>query len=141
MAGTAAWLAFAGTGMHAVAAEILPPPRAVDAALLALGAHTKLGAVEAPEQVRLTLPKLIEDGAMVPVTVQSTLSGVRDVLVLADMNPAPIAAQFRIGPGVAARISVRIKLARSGRVFAAVRTADGLYWTAADAEVTVGGCS
>jgi sulfur-oxidizing protein SoxY len=127
--------------MHGVAADILPARGNVDAALVALGADTKLGAMEAPERVRLTLPKRIEDGAMVPVSVRSTMSGVRDVLVLADMNPAPIAAQFRIGPGLAARISVRIKLAGSGRVYAAVRTADGLYWTAADAEVTVGGCS
>jgi len=122
-------------------ADILPPSGGVDAALAALAADTEEGVATASERVQLTLPKLIEDGAVVPVTVQTTLADVRDIYVLADMNPAPIAAEFRMGPGMAPRISVRIKLAGSGRVFGVVRTVDRLHWTLAAAEVTVGGCS
>jgi sulfur-oxidizing protein SoxY len=119
----------------------MPPPGAAEAALAALGAATPAGATEAPDRVRLTLPDFIEDGASVPVTVTSTLPGVEEIYLLADMNPMPIAAQFRMGAGTAARLSVRVKLAGSGRVYGAVRTADGLHWTAADAKVSTGGCS
>lgn len=76
-----------------------------------------------------------------PVSISAELPDVREIYILADMNPAPIAAQFRVGPGVAPRISVRIKLADSGHVYGAVRTGDRLYWTTKAAEVTVGGCS
>jgi predicted secreted protein len=60
---------------------------------------------------------------------------------MADVNPLPIAARFRLGEGVAPRISARIKLAGSGRVYGAVRTPTGLLWTSARAEVAVGGCN
>lgn len=137
----AAGLALMACGVQRLAnADLLPPAGAVDAALAALGAETKGGAVEAPERVQLTLPRLIENGAVVPVTVATSIPDVRAIYVLADMNPTPIAALFRLGAGMAPQMSVRIKLAGSGRVYGAVQAADGLYWTAADAAVTVGGC-
>lgn len=122
-------------------ASILPPSGAVDALLAALAADTAQGEAGGSDSVQLTLPKLIEDGAVVPVTVQSILGDVREIYVLADMNPSPIAAEFRVAPGMAPHISVRIKLAGSGRVLGVVRTAERLHWTAAVAEVTAGGCS
>ncbi|WP_462328738.1 thiosulfate oxidation carrier protein SoxY [Thiohalocapsa halophila] len=136
-----AGLVLMGCGVQRLArADILPPVGAVDAALAALGAGTEAGAIEAPDRVQLTLPQRIENGAVVPVTVEARLPDVRNIYVLADMNPTPIAAAFRLGAGLAPRLSVRVKLAGSGRVYGAVRTADGLYWTGADATVTVGGC-
>lgn len=132
-------LALAGIGLDRSQAEAWSR-QAVDAALSALGVDTEAGAIAAPDLVHLTLPDFIENGASVPVTVTSTLPSVEEIYVLADMNPAPIATRCRIGHGVAPRLSVRIKLADSGHVYGAVRTADGLYWTAADAQVTVGGC-
>ncbi|WP_295542878.1 thiosulfate oxidation carrier protein SoxY [uncultured Thiohalocapsa sp.] len=135
----AAGLALAGVGFDRLHANGLTR-QTVTTALAAIGAATRTGAVAAPDAVTLTLPDFIEDGASVPVTVTSTLPDIEDIYVLADMNPAPIATHCRLGRGVAPRLSVRIKLAGSGRVYGAVRTAGGLYWTAADAEVTVGGC-
>jgi sulfur-oxidizing protein SoxY len=141
-AGSAAWLTLAGLGLApAPHAAVLPPPGAVDATLAALAADTVAGVSTESEKVQVTLPKLIEDGAVVPVTVRTTLADVRDIYVLADMNPAPIAAEFRLGPGMAPRMSVRIKLAGSGRVYGVVRTADRLHWAAVPADVTLGGCS
>ncbi len=141
---SATCLALSGCGLQqAAAADALmpPPPGTVDAALAALAAGTVSGSRRTPDQIRLTLPGLIEDGASVPVSVATTLTDVQEIYVLADMNPMPIAAQFRLGPGVAGQMSVRVKLAGSGRVYGAVRTPEGLYWTTAKADVIVGGCS
>lgn len=134
-------LALGGWGLVRPAVAGSPPPvDHIAAALRALG--SKAGArPEASPLVHLTLPRLIEDGAVVPVSVSAELPDAREIYILTDMNPSPIAAQFRVGPGVAPRILVRIKLADSGRVYGAVRTADGLYWTTKVAAVTVGGCS
>jgi sulfur-oxidizing protein SoxY len=142
VASTAAWLTLAALGLAPVSrAAVLPPTGAVEGALAALAAGTVEGLATESDRVQLTLPKLIEDGAVVPVTVQTTLAEVRDIYLLADMNPAPIAAEFRIGSGMAPRMSVRIKLAGSGRVYGVVRTAKRLHWAAVPAEVTLGGCS
>jgi sulfur-oxidizing protein SoxY len=143
------WLVFAGCGLVSRAeASLAPPVDSVGAALAAIAgkaaASDKAVASDnavASNQVQIKLPQLIEDGAVVPVTVSTQLTGVRELYVLADMNPMPIAAQFRLGAGVAPRMALRVKLAGSGRVYAAVRTDAGLFWTAADAVVSVGGCS
>lgn len=138
---SALWLGFGGWGLIPIASADTSPPAEPIAAALATLAQMSGNRPTASSRVRLTLPRLIENGAVVPVSVTAELPDVREIYVLADMNPAPIAAQFRIGPGVAPRISVRIKLADSGRVYGAVRTQNGLYWTSDVANVTVGGCS
>jgi predicted secreted protein len=133
--GCGVWLALAGCGLVSRAAAAGQAPAGTIGAALAAIAHP------APSDgVQLTLPRFIEDGSAVPVTVTSDLSDVSALYVLADMNPMPIAAHFRIGPGMAPRMGLRIKLAGSGRVYGAARTAAGVFWTVRDAEVTVGGC-
>jgi len=134
---SAAWLAMAGGGLEGPAlAEMLSPAYSMDDALAAIARPARES-----EHVQLRLPERIEDGAMVPVTVTTDLTDVGALYVLADMNPVPIAAQFRLGAGMAPRISVRIKLAGSGRVYGAALRGDGLHWTAKAADVVVGGCS
>jgi sulfur-oxidizing protein SoxY len=137
------WLALVGCGLISRAeASLAPPVDSVGAALAAIAGNAAASDnAVASNQVQIKLPQLIEDGAVVPVTVSTQLTGVRELYVLADMNPMPIAAQFRLGAGVAPRMALRVKLAGSGRVYAAVRTDAGLFWTAADAVVSVGGCS
>jgi sulfur-oxidizing protein SoxY len=134
---SAVWLSLVGCGIVDRAAAVIQPPASdVGAALSALD-----GREAAPGEVELTLPKVIEDGSAVPVTVATTLPDVEEIFVMADVNPLPIAARFRLGEGVAPRISARIKLAGSGRVYGAVRTPTGLLWTSARAEVAIGGCN
>jgi sulfur-oxidizing protein SoxY len=104
-------------------------------ALLALG-----GAPEPSTQIVLDLPDVADDGAAVPVTVTSRLPGTREILIVVDGNPQPLAARFSIPAGTEPFIATRIRLAQSGTVYAAVRTDHGLYATARATQVTVGGC-
>jgi predicted secreted protein len=134
-------LAIAGCGFSGrlLADEIALPtvtPDGVTSALTAIDARARRS-----DRVRLTLPDRIEDGSSVPVTVTAELDDVTEIYILADMNPMPIAAQFRLGAGIAPRISVRIRLAASGQVYGAVHGRDGLHWTARSAEVIAGGCT
>ena len=130
-------LALAGCGMgDLVRAELLPPTYRVEDALAAIAVPAR-----ASDRVHLRLPERIEDGAAVPVTVTADLADVEALYVLTDMNPMPIAAWFRLGPGMAPRIAVRIKLAGNGRVYGAAKGRDGLHWTATAVEVLAGGCS
>jgi sulfur-oxidizing protein SoxY len=101
-----------------------------------------LGAVPAPSPlITLGAPALADNGAIVPITVSSALPGTREILLLVDGNPQPVAARFTIPSGTEPFVATRIRMAGNGTVYAAVRTDDGLLYAAARAiEVTVGGC-
>jgi sulfur-oxidizing protein SoxY len=98
------------------------------------------GVPEASTQITLDLPQVAENGALVPITVSSQLAGTREIWVVVDVNPQPMAVCFGIPNGTEPYVATRIRLAQSGTVFAAVRTEQGLYATARTIQVTVGGC-
>jgi sulfur-oxidizing protein SoxY len=91
-------------------------------------------------QIVLEAPELADNGAVVPITVTSRLPGTREMIILVDGNPQPVAARFTIPEGTQAFVAARIRMAQSGTIYAAVRTDDGLYMTARATQVTVGGC-
>jgi sulfur-oxidizing protein SoxY len=100
-----------------------------------------LGGVPTPSAlITLDAPVLADNGAAVPIAVTSALPGTREILLLVDGNPQPVAARFTIPPGTEAFVATRIRMAGNGTVYAAVRTDDGLYAAARAIEVTVGGC-
>jgi sulfur-oxidizing protein SoxY len=100
-----------------------------------------LGGVPAPSAlITLDAPTLADNGAVVPITVTSTLPGTREIMLLVDGNPQPVAARFTIPTGTEAYVATRIRMAGNGTVYAAVRTEDGLFAAARAIEVTVGGC-
>jgi sulfur-oxidizing protein SoxY len=104
-------------------------------AIGALGAVPALSAL-----IALDAPALADNGAVVPITVTSALPGTREIMLLVDGNPQPVAARFTIPAGTEAFVATRIRMAGNGTVYAAVRTDDGLYAAARAIEVTVGGC-
>ena len=91
-------------------------------------------------QITLELPQVAENGALVPITVSSQLGDTRDILILVDGNPQPVAACFSIPDGTEAYAATRIRLAQSGTVYVVVRTEEGLFSAARAIQVTVGGC-
>jgi sulfur-oxidizing protein SoxY len=100
-----------------------------------------LGAIPTPSAlITLDAPALADNGAIVPITVTSALPGTREIMLLVDGNPQPVAARFTIPAGTEAFVATRIRMAGNGTVYAAVRTDDGLYAAARAIEVTVGGC-
>jgi sulfur-oxidizing protein SoxY len=98
------------------------------------------GAPEPSALITLSVPALADDGAFVPVTVASALPGTREIVLLVDGNPAPVAVRFTIPAGTEPWVSTRVRMAGNGTVVAAVRTEQGLYGAACAVAVTVGGC-
>lgn len=91
-------------------------------------------------QIELDLPQVADDGAVVPLRVTSHLPGTREVFILVDGNPQPLAARFSIPEGTEPFVAARIRMARSGSVLVAVRSDEGLFATARTLQVVVGGC-
>jgi len=93
------------------------------------------------DQITLILPEIAENGAVVPVTVGTTLENIESISIVVEKNPRPLAATFEMMPGVLPNISSRIKMAETSRVMAVVMTDVGIYSTSKDVKVTLGGCA
>jgi len=101
-----------------------------------------LGADSAEEstEIKIKAPDIAENGAVVPVTVSTTLTGVQSIAVIAANNPVPLIANFDLKEGTEGFVSSRIKMGKSGDVMAVVKTDGKLYKAAKEVKVTIGGC-
>ncbi len=97
-------------------------------------------ATTASDQITLKVPEIAENGAVVPVTVSTTLTGVSSISIVVPKNPRPLAATFEIPEGTLTEISGRIKMGETSPVVAVVKTDSGLYSTSKEVKVTIGGC-
>jgi len=98
---------------------------------------------QAPDQsdaIRIVAADLAENGAVVPIKVETDLDEVRAISIIASKNPVPLVATFVCGPRTAGFVATRIKLAESCEVIAVVETGAGCYQAAKSIEVTIGGC-
>ena len=134
-------MGFTGLPVARAAAASPAGPAGAFAAKTFAEAMAALGAAPAPSAlVTLVAPTIVENGAVVPITVSSTLPGTREILLLVDRNPVPVAVQFSFPPGTEPFVSTRIRMAASGTVVAAVLTDHGVYTASRSIEVNVGGC-
>lgn len=91
-------------------------------------------------QIVLDIPDVAEDGAVVPVSVSTTLPDAESITLLAEKNPTPLLAEFLLTQDVEPFASTHVKLAATGTVLAVVR-AQGRHYTARKlVKVTLGGC-
>ena len=92
------------------------------------------------DKITLKVPEIAENGAVVPVSIKTSLENVESISIVVEKNPRPMVANFEIPSGTLADISSRIKMAETSDVTAVVKTSDGLYSTAKQVKVTIGGC-
>ena len=93
------------------------------------------------EEIHIKVPEIAENGAVVPITVSTTLSDVATISILVDNNPTPLTSTFMLAPDAMARVSTRVKMANTSDVIALVTTRQGQHYTASkNIKVTIGGC-
>jgi sulfur-oxidizing protein SoxY len=98
--------------------------------------------IEASDRITITLPDVAEDGAVVPLTIQTDLEPVESIVVVSEKNPVPLIARFDFGADALTDTqATRIKLAESENVIVVVATRDRLYSASRYVEVLIGGCS
>jgi sulfur-oxidizing protein SoxY len=111
--------------------------KSMDDALNALG-------VIVPENnaasIQLTVPEIAENGAVVPVTVSSTLPNVEQISILVDKNPNVLAANFTIPAGTEGLVTTRVKMGKTASVVALVKADGKFYRVSKEVKVTAGGC-
>lgn len=92
------------------------------------------------DQIMLKLPQIAENGAVVPITVTTTLDNVESISILVENNPRPLAATFELPPGTLPELSSRIKMGETSDVMAVVKTDAGIFSASQEVKVTIGGC-
>lgn len=90
--------------------------------------------------ITLTAPTIAENGAVVPISVSTTLPNVTSISLFVAENPRPLAASFNLGPANVPDVSIRIRMGKTTNLIAAVES-DGMIYTAQqEVKVTIGGC-
>jgi sulfur-oxidizing protein SoxY len=83
---------------------------------------------------------IAENGAVVPVGVESKIARTQSISILIDKNPSALAASFDIPAGTEPSVTTRVKMGQTSDVFALVK-ADGKFYVAKkEIKVTLGGC-
>lgn len=94
----------------------------------------------ATDAIKIKAPDIAENGAVVPVSISSDISGVESIALLAAGNNTPLVATFTLGEGAVADVSTRIKMAKTGDVVAVVKAGGKLHSARKSVKVTIGGC-
>jgi len=94
----------------------------------------------ASDQIMLKVPQIAENGAVVPVTITTTLEDVESISIVVEKNPRPLAATFELPDGTFPDVASRIKMGQTSDVMAVVKTKSGLFSVTKEVKVTIGGC-
>ena len=109
---------------------------AIDAALQALGLPPPQGTAE----ILFKAPEIAENGAVVPIAIESKLPGTESITLLIEKNPNPLAASFNIPAGTEPNVSTRVKIGESSDVYALVKAEGKFYMAKKEIKITLGGC-
>ena len=95
---------------------------------------------EPSDKVKMDAPEIAENGAVVPISVATTLADVTSIAFLVSENPVALVASYKIPAGTVPSVANRIKMARTSNVIVVVEAGGKLYSATKEVKVTVGGC-
>ncbi len=90
--------------------------------------------------IDLRAPEIAENGAVVPIEIESKLPGTKMIAIVSEKNPHALTAAFHIPEGTVPWISTRVKIAETSNVIALIQTDQGFFHTGRLVKVTLGGC-
>ena len=99
--------------------------------------------VDSPKEsgeIKITAPKIAENGASVPVVINSMLKGTTEIVTIVAKNPKPLAARNKFGKRAITSVSSRIKMGETTELIAVVKADDKYYMAKTNVKVTLGGC-
>ena len=119
---------------------LLPEARASDDAMRA-AIRAWAGCNPEPGALKIEIAELVENGNAVPVRVAAS-EPVVGLALFTPLNPEPEVMHASFGAAIARpEFSTRMRLARSQRIFAVAKAADGRCWQAGvDVIVTLAAC-
>ena len=95
---------------------------------------------EPSDKIKLDAPEIAENGAVVPISVSTTLADVTSIAFVVPENPNVLAAYYKIPQGTLPNIANRLKMAKTTSVIVLVESGGMLFSATKEVKVTVGGC-
>ncbi|MFN2381247.1 MAG: thiosulfate oxidation carrier protein SoxY [Guyparkeria sp.] len=91
------------------------------------------------DEITVKAPDIAENGAVVPVTVESAIADSSKVAIFVSKNPEPLIASFDLS-GANPFVSTRIRMGETDDVTGVVSAGGKLYKAGKEVKVTIGGC-
>ncbi len=95
---------------------------------------------EPSTEIMLKAPPIAENGAVVPVMIESKLPGTQTIAIISEKNPHALSAAFHLPEGTEPYVMTRVKIAETSKLYALVKTDKGFFYTDQIVKVTLGGC-
>ena len=95
---------------------------------------------EPSDKIKLDAPEIAENGAVVPISVSTSLADVTSIAFVVPENPNVLAAYYKIPQGTLPNIANRLKMAKTSTVTVIVESGGKLFSATREVKVTVVGC-
>jgi sulfur-oxidizing protein SoxY len=140
----------AGAMVAAAAAGLVQPSAALAAPFNKAAADAKntadamkaLGVTGPAESKDIVIkaPDIAENGAVVPIEIESKIPNTESIAVFIDKNPFPYVGTFDVAKGAVPYVAIRVKVGESSPVRVVAMAGGKAYTTAKEVKVTIGGC-
>lgn len=98
------------------------------------------GKLEATDKIKMTAPKLAENGGSIPIKLKSDLD-IETIAFFQDANPRSATVVFSVPEGQKVNYSFRVKMRQTAYVTVVAKTKDGkLHTLNKEIDVSIGGC-
>jgi len=98
------------------------------------------GALTPTDKIKMTAPKLAENGGSIPIKLKSDLD-IETIAFFQDANPRSATLVFTVPEGQKVNYSFRIKMRQTAYVTVVAKTRDGKLLTLnKEIDVSIGGC-
>jgi len=94
----------------------------------------------ASAKIKVDAPDIAENGAVVSVTVTSTLSDIETISIFVPVNNAPLCSSYVLSKQSDGIITGRIKMAKTSDIVAVIKAGGKLHTAKKSVKVTLGGC-
>jgi sulfur-oxidizing protein SoxY len=91
-------------------------------------------------EIDIKAPAIAENGAVVRITISTTLKDVESISLIAKENPSPLTSSYVLAKNTEPYVDTRIKMGKTSDVVAIVKSGGKLYSAAKEVKVTIGGC-
>ncbi len=91
-------------------------------------------------KIKIEVYDEVENGAVVPVKVETSLQNVKAITIFADKNPNPLIANFDLSPNCIGFVSTRIKVSEPSNIIVVIDSNEMLYMTKKFIIVHENGC-
>ncbi len=118
------------------------PKAAFNAKSVGDALNTLMGAKDAvaSKDIQVDAPDIAENGAVVSISIKTSIANAEQISILVKENSLPLAASYVLSPDTEGYITGRIKMAKTSDIIAVVKAGNKLYMAKKSVKVTLGGC-